>query len=135
MKWGQTTFSLLAASIIAMGNGCAPMLLAGGAIAGAAVATFIKGELVTHESYMLDQTWLATQKAMKSLGFTIQKEDKDSLTALIVAHGAEDKKVEIHLKKEAIHVTQIRIRVGLFGDEELSRHILREIQKELKPFA
>ncbi|MDX9753276.1 MAG: DUF3568 family protein, partial [bacterium] len=53
------------------------------------------------------------------------------LTGRLTARGAEDKKVEINFKREAIHITQLKIRVGLFGDETLSRHVLREIQRRL----
>ncbi len=45
------------------------------------------------------------------------------------ARGAGDKKIRVKVKKQSDTVTEIRIRVGMFGDESMSRQILDRIKK------
>ena len=129
MKKNRVLLSFLLVIPFLICAGCAPLLLVGGAAAGATVVGFMEGELVANDSASVNQTYASSQGALTSLGYTITEKEKDTLTAKIVARGADDKRVEIKLKKKGQHVTEIRIRVEVFGDENLSRDILKEIQR------
>lgn len=107
--------------------GC-PAVLVGGAAGGGAVA-FIRGELKTTEEVSLNRAWRAAQTAMGDLEFTITDKEKDAFDARIHASGAGDKAIDVALKKISPTRTEIGIRVGLFGDESLSRQILEAIKK------
>ena len=74
-----------------------------------------------NESIPLNRAWNATQKAMKRSGFTVTSKEKDAFDAKLIARGAGDKKVTIKLKKQSGNITEIRIRVGMIGDESMSR--------------
>jgi len=65
------------------------------------------------------------------LEFTITSKEKDVFDAQLIPSGAADKKIKVRLKKQSETVTEIRIRIGVFGDESLSRHILEKIKKRL----
>ena len=53
---------------------------------------------------------------------------KDAFNAELTARGSGDKKIQIKLQKKTEKVTEIKIRVGLFGDESMSRQILDKIK-------
>jgi hypothetical protein len=110
-------------------SGC-PALVVGGA-AGAGSVAYITGELKSTEDVSLNSAWRATQKAMKDLGFAITSVEKDAFYCQLVARGAGDKKVKVKLQRESDKLTQIKIRVGMFGDESLSLQILKKIRKEI----
>ncbi len=109
-----------------MNSGCA--FLVGGA-AGAGTASYLKGELKSDEEVSLDRLWNATQIAIKDMGFTVKAKDKDSLSAKLAALTADNKNININLKRKSDNLTEIAIRVGRFGDESMSLHILEEIKK------
>ena len=121
----------LSAVLLAGGGGCALFVVGAAAGAGAAGYAYVKGELKATEQASLDRTWAASLGAMKDLEFPITKQSKDALTGHLTARNASDKKIEIDLKKISDKATEITIRVGTFGDENLSRVILEKIRKRL----
>ncbi|MGQ3684288.1 MAG: DUF3568 family protein [Candidatus Loosdrechtia sp.] len=106
-----------------------PLIVGGGA--GAGTVAYLKGELKSLEEASLDKTWQATHKALKDLEFIITSEEKNSLSAKAVARGTANKRVEINLKNVSGNLTEVKIRVGIFGEESLSRLILERIKKYL----
>ena len=58
-------------------------------------------------------------------------ENKDALKAVLVARTAMDKKIEITISNSGKKLTNIKIRVGVFGDEQLSMSILDKIKAGL----
>ncbi len=111
-------------------SGCVALLVGGGA--GAGTVAYIKGELKSTEEASIDRTWEAAQEAVKDLEFVItSKEKENTSSAKLIARDARDKKIEIELKKISEHLTKVTIRVGVFGDESLSRLILERLKKSL----
>ena len=125
-KWLTTA---LTAALLVLGGGCAAVLV-GGAVAAAGVGTYayVNGELKGTEAVSLDRAWDASQAAMKDLEFSITRKTKDALQAELDARTAADKKIVINLKKVSDGATEIRIRVGTFGDEAVSQFILDKIK-------
>lgn len=122
---------LLAVAMLAAGGGCVLFVAGAAAGAGAAGYAYIEGVLKSTEQAPLDRAWTATLGAMKDLEFPVTKQSKDALTGHITARNASDKKIDIDLKKVSDKATEISIRVGTFGDENLSRVILDKIKKRL----
>lgn len=114
---------------VAFSAGCAGAILATGAAAGAGAYAYTNGELRVVEQVQLDHAWASTQQAAQSLELTPVSESKDGLTARMHAKGSDGKDIYINLRSENEGATQIRIRVGVLGDERLSRRILVEIRK------
>jgi hypothetical protein len=109
--------------------GCAAAWIAGGAAAGIGTYKYIKGELQSTEKVSLDKAYQATGKAMEDLKFTTTSKQKDAFDGEVIARRATGKKVTVKLKKQSDSVTEIKIRVGTFGDEYISKDILDTMKK------
>jgi len=101
-----------------------------GGAAGAGTVAYVGGEMKTVEEISLNKAWNATQKAMKDLEFTITSKEKDAFNSQLIAKGAANKIIKIKLNRQSNMLTEIRIRVGTFGDESLSLQILEIIKKQ-----
>lgn len=117
--------------ILLSSSGCAVVALLAGGGAGAGTIAYISGELKSTEEASIDSTWQATEKAIQELEFFATSKQKDAISAKLIARGAADKKIVITLKKVAENLTEVKIRVGIFGDESVSRMILDRIKKHL----
>jgi len=122
--------SFMAISLMFL-NGCAAVILgaAGAGVgAGAGTIAYIKGELKATEEVTLNNAWNAALATMKELEFVIIKDEKDSFEGNIEAYRVTNKKVKIKLLRKTENITEIKIRVGTFGDETLSRVILGKMK-------
>lgn len=122
-------YVLLLGIPLLVGSGCAALLIGGGA--GAGTVAYLKGELKSTEEASIDKTWQAAQETMNDLEFVITSKEKDTFSAKLIAYRANDKKVEMYLQKASERTTEVKIRVGVFGDESLSRIILESLKKHL----
>ena len=121
----------LMAGLLVLGGGCALVVVGGAAAAGVGGYAYVKGEVKTTESATLNKAWDATLAAMKDLEYPVISQGKDALSAEVTVRNASDTKITIKLAKAFETTTEIRIRVGTFGDEALSRTILEKIKKHL----
>lgn len=124
----KIVLALSLVSILTLGSGCALFLVGGAAAAGAGGYAYVHGELKETETVPMDTAYNATLAAMRDLQFAVVSKPMDTLTATITARTANDKKVEVTLNKQSATVTEIRIRVGTFGDRDESRQILDKIK-------
>jgi hypothetical protein len=116
----------LAVSVAGL-SGC--ILAAAGAGAGA--IAYVRGDLDANLDSTYDKAVEASRKALADLEFIRISENKDALKAVLVSRTAMDKKVEITISNSANRLTNIKIRVGIFGDEQVSRTILEKIRARL----
>jgi hypothetical protein len=132
MKFRKTLVRLLAGFLLmaslALHTGC--VVVAAGA-AGAGAVAYILGDLETTLEGGLDSVHRASGRAISQLEFVKISDRKDALSANLVARTAQDKKIDIVLTKTADNLTKVQIRVGVFGDEELSRALLDKIKANL----
>jgi hypothetical protein len=99
--------------------------------AGASTVAYIRGELDAPVGKPYEKVVRASEDAIGQLEFSRIRTAKDALTADIVARTAEDRKVEVIVHKETDATTTVKIRVGVFGDEQISRALLENIQANL----
>jgi hypothetical protein len=121
---------------IALGFLCSILMLQGcvaviGAGAGAGTVAYVRGELQTSYAASFNRTWEASLVALKDLGITVYNTEKDATEGNIEATKADGTKVKINLKPAGTDITAVKIRVGIFGDEEVSRTISNQISKRL----
>lgn len=102
-----------------------------GAAAGAGAVAYKVGELVATEATTVDKAWTATEKAFKELKLLPEAKERDSLAARMEAQGAGDKRIVVRMRNRGEKITEIRIRVGVFGDEGYSRIIFEKIKSYL----
>ncbi|MBX3364299.1 MAG: DUF3568 family protein [Phycisphaeraceae bacterium] len=126
---GWMKAGLGAAALVLPLGGC--VALVAGAAAGAGAYAYVTGELKSTVDSSLERTFAATKRAVDSLKFSLTEEASDALQAKVGAKMADDRSVSIELKRLADASTEIRIRVGTFGDESVSATILEEIKKGL----
>lgn len=117
---------LLSVSLAGL-SGC----LAVAAGAGAGAVAFVRGELETNLNTDYNKVVDSARSAIGELEFAKVSENKDALKAVMVARTAMDKKVEITITNSGKKLTNIKIRVGVFGDEALSMSILDKIKSGL----
>ena len=111
--------------------GCLAVAVGAGA---AGTVAYMGGDLDTDVSEDIDTLYAASRKALDDLGLNIieGKGGKDALSATIVARDAEDKKVQIKLKSISDEMTELSIRVAVFGDETKSQLIYNKILENLE---
>jgi hypothetical protein len=113
---------------VLMLQGCVAVIGAG---AGAGTVAYVRGELQTSYAASFNRTWEASLAALKDLGITVYNTEKDATEGNIEATKADGTKVKINLKPAGSDITAVKIRVGIFGDEEVSRTISNQISKRL----
>ena len=121
----------LAALLLVVMWGCAAALVGAGGVAGVGTYSYIKGELRVTYAQSYDKVVSATEKAIKDLGFTIKEESKDKLRCRIKAEMADGTGVKLAVDKESSQITQLRIKVGWWGNKNLSIQIMRAIEKRM----
>jgi len=73
----------------------------------------------------------AARQAIQVLEFSKVSENKDAFVAVLEAHTALDKEVEITVTNTGKNLTNIKIRVGTLGDQGMSLAILDKIKAHL----
>ncbi len=122
-------FPLLCASL--MLQGCLLLVVGAGAGAGAGTLAYVRGELQTTYAAPLNRTWDAALGALKDLAIPVNSAKKDELGGTIEATRSDGKVVKITLETAGPGTTTVKIRVGMFGDEEASKAINRRIGERL----
>lgn len=125
MRWAAG--AALGATML-LSSGC--LLLAAGA-AGAGTVAYVRGELAASLGNELGAVVKATGRSIEQLKFAKIAESADALSARFTARTAQDKKIEIVLTKVGENLTKVEIRVGVFGDEDVSMTILGKIKANL----
>lgn len=115
--------------VIALLQSCVGLVVAGGAAGSTFV--YLNGELKTQEDASLDKVYAAALRMTDRMNFTIQEKSKDGLTGRIYAKGSEDKDIYVNMKSMDDNTTEIRIRIGILGDEVMSKRVHKEIMKQL----
>lgn len=131
MNCKQVVPALLLGLSLLLTIGCAAaVLVGGGAAAGGGAYAYIKGELKSTEEVSLSRAWKAAQMAMDDLEFQTLNKAKDFFDGEINASGAGGKEIKVKLKRISDNLTEIKVRVGTFGDRALSEQILDRIKKQ-----
>ncbi len=129
-------FALILLSLTAMaGPGCGLFVVAGaGAAAAVGTAQYIGGELKQAYAAPMDITWNASTAAVEELKMSPAEKYIDNLDQNRVIKGKTEelKDFQIALEAMAKDVTMVKVRIGVFGDEEYSKKVQEAIAKNLK---
>ena len=109
-------------------SGCVAVLAGA---AGAGTVAWVQGRLDATLDANFDQAEKAADRAVTQLQFVKVNEEKDALTATLIARTAEDKKIEIKVVRVGDTTSRVQISVGVFGDEGQSLAILDKIKANL----
>jgi hypothetical protein len=127
--WTQVRGFLFASLILACG--CSSLLDKGGSAFPSSFAEFVRGDLYSTEEVGIKQAKKAVPEGLKDLGYRVTQEEVEKESAYYVAEGTGERLIRIWLKKESGTTTEFRIRVGLDGDEPLSRFVLAKVKTRL----
>jgi hypothetical protein len=110
-------------------TGCFGLLLVGGA--GTSAIAFATGELRSTEKGPLTELDAACASAVDVLGYDEVETERDADRIRWRARTASGEPVTIRLIAKGPESTEVRIRIGVFGDEAKSRLVLEEIHQAL----
>jgi hypothetical protein len=113
-------------------QGCTLLALGTGAAAGAGAVAYMKGELRVTYTAPLDRTWEATLGALDDLHYGVMSSQKSESGGEIEAKRVGEDKVSINVSISGPGTTLVAIRVGIFGDEAISRTIQGKITARLE---
>lgn len=82
--------------------------------------------------YPIDISWKSSLRALDSLKISITERSHDDRSAILKGITVKDNSVKLKLESLNPNTTRISIRVGVFGDEIMSREILRRIDNNLE---
>jgi len=116
-------------ALVALLAGCPALLLVGGA--GTSAIAFATGELRTTEKTPLVALDAACASAVDVLGYEEVTTERDEDRIRWRARTAAGDPVDIRLLAKDPEKTELRIRIGVFGDEAKSRLVLEQIHQAL----
>lgn len=120
--------ALAALAVLPLWSGCTSTTTGPG---GVGVVAYGRGELSADVTHGLDAVFAASHRALNQLEIVKIDDRKSRVDAQIVSRTATDKKIVIDLERVTDSLTKVHIKVGLAGDETLSRLILEKIYAEL----
>ena len=122
----QRTLTLfLALGTILLLSGC--FWLAAGAVG----VVYVKGELTATVQSKPPEVVEATDKAFEQMSIVKISSNSTALDGEVIGRMATDKKVTVTVKSEGEKASRISIRIGTFGDKNLSQQILNKIKSNL----
>jgi len=110
-------------------SGCAPLMI--GAAAGGGAAVWYKGRLEDAIPAPLPKVQRAVVSALKDLDITITEEKGDNLKGQVKGKLSDGSQVWVDLELLGESTTSVTIRVGVMGNEVMSRQILQKTRKNL----
>jgi hypothetical protein len=116
-------------ALTAASGGCGALLLVGGA--GTSAIAFATGELRSTEEASLADVDAACGLAIDRLGYEDLEVEREADRARFRARTAGGEPVDIRVLARGPERTDLRIRIGVFGDETTSRLVLEEIHQSL----
>jgi len=116
---------LLASSL----SGCVALALGGAA--GAAGVMYVKGRVVDKVNAPIDRVYNASLAMLESKKLAVSYKQADVASAHIKSKYADDKEIWIDIEAITSEVCEIKIRVGVTGDQDRSIDLLEGIKSRL----
>ncbi len=110
-------------------SGCGVLIL-GGAAAG--TVGYVSGDLKATLEGSFEKVVEAADSAISDNAITQVAKDESQHNVAYELRTLQQDKITLTITRASKDLTNVTIRVGVFGDEPLSRHILTEIESRLK---
>jgi hypothetical protein len=123
------TSAAVMAFLLATQTGC---LFAAGAAGAVAVVKYLDGDLDASVDAPPVRTVEAAKMAMQELQIKVATAQSSSLDGQLVAYTATDTKVKIKVNQLTEQSSKVTIRVGTWGDKDMSLRILEKIKAHLQ---
>jgi hypothetical protein len=133
MRWFRNVvIAVMISGLMLQMAGCAALLIGGAAAGAAAGLAYHEGELQADLDAPPPKVIEATERAFRDLIWTKESATASATDGLATARTATGREVEVKVAFKSENVSSIGIRVGTFGDENLSRLLYDKIQFFLK---
>jgi hypothetical protein len=114
--------------------GCTtPVIVASAAVPAFQYGTeaFVRGDLESAQIATMEDVYDATERVIADLEFFVSKRHFGKNTAWIKCREIGGRAITIDFERRSNKVTKTTIRVGVWGDQAISRLLLAEIQARL----
>ena len=125
-KAAVTLVAMLTLSAVLLTSGC--LVAAAGAAGG---VLYAKGDLESTLAATPAKIAAATEKAFVEMKISKTSAVSSDLDSQVIGRSATDKKITVTSKVKGDKVSSISIRVGTFGDKDISRALFDKIKKNL----
>jgi hypothetical protein len=119
---------LIMIAAAALMSGCGALLVGAAAGGAAAGALYYQGELKADLEATPPQVIAATERAFRDLIWAKESANASQADGLATARTATGRAVKVTVVMKTPQVSSIGIRIGTFGDENLSRLLFDRIQ-------
>jgi uncharacterized protein DUF3568 len=124
-------YALLGMSLLASVSGCVTTAVGGGPNVTAGTYSYFARELEVIYGVPLADVWPRVLAAIESLQLHIEVQRIDGLGGEIQARRPNGTKVQVDLKPTGDHSTSVSVRVGFWGDREMSERVQRNIRQQV----
>ena len=107
--------------------GCAPAAFVGGAALGIGGYKYYNGALIVIYKAPFDETWNNSVSALENLDYQIFERNRKLTSGTIKTTGSIKERITLSLKYVSLEETEVKIKVGLLGDEVDSTKIKDKI--------
>ena len=129
MRWLRNgVIAVLISGLMLQMAGCAALLIGGAAAGAAAGLMYHEGELRADLDAPVPKVIKATERAFRDLIWTKESATASAADGLATARTATGREVTVKVEAKSENTTTIGIRIGTFGDENLSRLLYDKIQ-------
>jgi hypothetical protein len=121
------------AGMIFCSGGCA--VVGVGAVGAAAGTTvYVNGEEYSAYSASMEKAWKATEDVIAEMEMKVTRKAIDNMDRgrLLKGKMKGGKDFEINLEAKAPDVTVVKVRIGIFGDEAVSKKVQDAIAQKIK---
>lgn len=120
--------AVLIGGLLLQTTGCALLLLGGVAATATAHVMYREGELRGELDAEPPKVIKATERAFRDLIWTKESAQSSATDGTATARTATGKEVTVTVQRQAENKSQIGIRIGTFGDENLSRLLYDKVE-------
>lgn len=131
-RQGSVFAAMFLCSVMVSGCAAPVILLGAGAGAGAGTVAYMRGEWVQSYPESFDRVWKAAQEAVADLHITLAEKRETADGGTIEGSRADGKSVVVRVSGLPGGLSEVRIRIGWFGDRDISSTISNEIALRLK---
>ena len=124
-------YVLLGMSLLVSVSGCATTGVGGGPNVTAGTYYYFTRELEVIYGIPLADVWPRALAAVEGLQLHIDRQRIDGLGGEIQARRPDGTNVQVDLKPTGDHSTSISVRIGFWGDREMSERVQRAIRQQI----
>ena len=122
---------ILAATLPLMTTGCPVVLFGAGAAAGVGTFGWQAGWLRANMGEPIERVHRAAKSAIADFKIKLESESFKPSAGMVDGTMPDGRRVVVETKAVGPKETQVRVRVGLWGDQAMSLKIFEEIKKHL----